>query len=148
MKILTTIISLLLCVSCGIFPTTKHFTSDPKTERIVVDDVVYTPATHGGGSSTGFTLNGDISFSSISINTTAKYAVVFRCVHGKFIVEDSTIWAHSKERDTGVCIYREMYQCKYRGDHPMEKPQLINYQFMSVIFGTDTIIHKRTEDGY
>ena len=125
------------------FPSTKTIFSDIKTERVKVSETVYTPSTHGNGSSTGLTMDGKMVFSSVSVRTEAKYATVFQCIHGKFIVEDSTIWAHMTRGDEGVCLYVEEYECNYRGKQAIEKPQLVGYKSIAFVFGQDTIWHRR-----
>lgn len=53
-----------------------------------VVDLPYVPAGHGSGSGTGFSTSGDITFSSSSIDIPARYAIVFECQHGRFVVEN------------------------------------------------------------
>jgi len=73
------------------------------TEGARVVETVHTPAQHGSG--VGLTTGGDMAV--IGTYAGAAYAVVFRCAHGKFIVEDKQLWAALSEGDSVIVHYKE-----------------------------------------
>jgi len=104
--------------------------SDTLTEQAVVADVVYTPSRHGSGSGTGFDTHGDLSFTDMKIDIPEKYAVVFKCQHGKFIVTGKELWDHLAEGDSVRVFYREEYKMIKR-DGDTER-HLVGYDFLNV----------------
>jgi hypothetical protein len=60
-------------------------------ERAQIVDMCYVPPGHGSDVSVGMTFDGDGNLSPtitpISIDIPARYAVVFKCQHGKFIIQ-------------------------------------------------------------
>lgn len=102
--------------------------SNTLAEQVVVADVVYTPSRHGSGAGTGFDTNGDIQFTSTTISLPEKYAVVFKCKHGKFIVTGKELWSRLVEGDSVTVLYREEY--KVTKDH--ESKELVGYDFLNV----------------
>lgn len=68
-----------------------------------VYDTCFVPQGHGSGSSVGFTSDGALTSSSTSIEVPARYAIVFRCQHGKFVIDG----------DRGKVLYNKLS----KGDH-------------------------------
>ena len=101
-------------------------------EDAVVMDAVYTPSkheTHVGltafkSGSIGMDFNGDLGVrvgSGLQISGSTipeKFAVVFKCQHGSFIVEREELYKSLKNHigDTVVVDYREVYKVKYEKD--------------------------------
>lgn len=102
---------LVLCAGCD---KTIYEASDMKTEPASVVDLVYMPKNHGSDVAIGFTSNGGTSITPVSVDLPERYAVVFQCQHGKFIVESNQEKAkalyHRLSRDQKVVVsYREIY---------------------------------------
>jgi hypothetical protein len=99
----------LLIVLCGC----THEERKDKTEPGKVVDLVYTPSTHGDG--VGMDMTGKGGISIVSVDVQEKYAVVFECQHGKFIVQgDKDSPAHAEwqklHKDEPVIIsYQEIF---------------------------------------
>jgi hypothetical protein len=57
------------------------------TEQGRVADLPYVPSGHGSGS--GFAINskGGLSPTFTSVSIPARYAIVFECTHGRFVIE-------------------------------------------------------------
>lgn len=70
---------------------TKTEMSEVLHEDGVIAETVYTPSRHGSASGMGPTIDMDgnvgVAFTHTTINIPEKYAVVFKCQHGKFIIQ-------------------------------------------------------------
>lgn len=98
----------------------KYEYSETLTEQATVDDVVFAPSQHGSSSGIAIDGNGRAgpTFSSVSIPE--KYAIVFRCQHGKFVVQGEgekyrLLW---ERLHRGQCVdvtYREEYVVREDG---------------------------------
>ncbi len=75
-KCLTASALLLACLS-GCRPPARE--SAAKFEKATVIQMAYVPRSSGSTSATGFTTNGDLTFSSGSVTTPEVWAVVFKC---------------------------------------------------------------------
>ncbi len=123
----------------------KQEASDILHEDAVVVETVYTPSRHGSGSSFGPSMNmdGDIGFSfhSVSINVPELYAVVFKCQHGKFVIEGDdqrhkNLWERFSENDEVDVSYREIYRNIYKkvdGRKELIESVLIDYDFLDAV---------------
>lgn len=113
------VLGVLLAVGCD---DVRQERSVEKTESANVVDLCYMPANHGEGLGvgTGFTSNGEmaVSVTPVSVDIPAKYAVVFECQHGKFVIENDQakareMWGRLK-RDQKVTVrYKEVWDVKY-----------------------------------
>lgn len=97
------------------------------TETVVVQDLVYTPATHGTG--TGFSSKGSLVVTSVS--TRPAWAVVFKCTHGSFIIEREDVFRQVAEGDTLTCFYREEFAVEYEKEREVKRT-LTGYDFLRV----------------
>jgi len=123
---------------------TRREVSDILHEDAIVVDVVYTPSRHGSGAGLGPTIDFDgnigISFSSVSVNIPEKYAVVFKCEHGKFIsagtdARHKELWERLQEGQDVDVTYREIFESTYEdidkdGKKDLIKRKLIAYDFL------------------
>lgn len=117
------ILGLLLVITVSACTRTEY---GPRlSESVTVEDVVYTPDTHGSGIAPGFTSDGKMSVSFVSIDTDPIYAVVFQCQHGKFIIKDKATWEKATKGATGNVTYREVIAIKKDGRH------LVGYDFLT-----------------
>ena len=111
-------------------------------EQARVAQTVYVPASDGHGSTTGYNFGkgGGLTVSSVNIHIPAKYAVVFECQHGKFIIEGGedkykTLWEKLKDNQTVDVEYKEIYEVKYSYEGNDNKTALekniIKYDFLN-----------------
>ncbi|MEK6925872.1 MAG: hypothetical protein AABW50_01195 [Nanoarchaeota archaeon] len=112
-------LALLTFLGCEQRPFKVRGTSPILYEDAVVREAVYSPSRHGSGSGGGPTIDFDgnigFAFTSVSVNVPEKYAVVFECQHGKFIVEGTddahkSLWKRMSEGDTVRVSYKEIYE--------------------------------------
>ena len=137
----TALTGLALLVLGGCKETRNEWSGDLYEDAVVVD-VVYNPSKHGSGVGPTIDLTGEggvgVAFTSVSIPE--KYAVVFRCQHGKFIVEGTDqehkfLWEKSTEGDSVKVKYRELYQSVYDdpegdGNNQLISRTLVDYDFL------------------
>lgn len=108
--------------------------SEKKTEPAVVEDVIFTPSLHGSGVGPTFTGEGDVGITFTSVNIPEKYAVVFRCQHGKFVIQGTgekykKLWEHLVRNQEVTVHYKEIYRVTYDGDEVLSR-ELIDYDFL------------------
>lgn len=115
MNIKNAILAAALMLSACDIDTTPYVTYGPELEETaVVEDVIYSPEQNG--TATGFTFGGDFHVSSV--HTNAKYVVVFRCQHGKFIIDSQNnelaehFWKLAVKGQTVTLKYREVFHAK------------------------------------
>lgn len=98
----------------------KYEYSNTMTEQATIEDVVFAPSQHG--SSSGIAIDGKgragPTFSSVSIPE--KYAIVFRCSHGKFVVQGEgskyrSLWGRLHRGQCVDVTYREEYIVRENG---------------------------------
>ncbi len=120
--------------------------SDILHEDATVSDVVYIPSRHGSGSGIGptFDMTGDggigVAVTNVDVHIPEKYAVVFKCQHGKFIVEGTdkphkSLWEKLSEGQEVDVSYREVYKSVYDdvdgdGEKDLVSRALIKYDFL------------------
>ncbi len=118
--------------------------SDLFYEDAVVSETVYSPSKHGSGTGVGptFNMDGDIgiSITSVSVDVPEKYAVVFKCKHGKFIIEGKgkkykELWGRFESGDSVSVSYKEVYKSTYKdtnddGKEELIKKSLVDYDFL------------------
>lgn len=120
-------------------------------EDAFVADVAYTPSYHGNelglsafktgpigmdySGNVGLRIGGGLQISSVTVPE--KFAVVFKCQHGKFIVAKQAIYEQLKNSvgQTVDVAYREIYRTTYDNKSRKEKQVvdrvLISYDFLS-----------------
>ena len=96
-----------------LFGCTKHTFGPEQTEPARVVDLPFVPAGHGFGN--GVAVNSDsegnlnVSPTFTSIDIPARYAVVFECQHGRFVIEGDhaqAIWNRFHVGDSVTVHYR------------------------------------------
>ena len=124
----------------------ERTTSATLHEDARVVQTIYAPSRHGTGSdvSPGITTSGDISFTfvDVKVDLPEKYAVVFQCQHGKFIVEGTdkkykNLQEKLNENDIVDVTYTEQYVDTIRhqkdtkkGDDRVIVRRLVGYDFL------------------
>ena len=114
----------------------KTESSPELTERARVVDVIFQPSNHGSGVGPTFDLtgNGGLGIAITSVDIPEKYAVVFECQHGKFIIQGDQqkakeLWQRLK-RDQQVTVrYKEVYETTYEDGRALER-HLTKYDFV------------------
>ncbi|MDO8572954.1 MAG: hypothetical protein Q7S11_04305 [bacterium] len=130
-KVFYVITVLLALTACK---TTKTEYSPNLTEKARVVDLIYTPAVHGSGVGPTVSTNGSFGLAFVDVDTIQKYAVVFECPHGKFIVENNQrktkeLWQKLKKDQEVTVTYREIYRATYEDDSLLER-RLKKYDFI------------------
>ncbi|MBI4020864.1 MAG: hypothetical protein HY369_01340 [Candidatus Aenigmarchaeota archaeon] len=117
-----TIIILCTLTACfaknGEFEEVTAEQSDILHEQATVADLVYTPSQHGSAGRGAFVQTsegGARLYQNIEITIPERYAIVFACEHGKFIVENDQakaheLWTRLREDQEVTIQYREEYR--------------------------------------
>lgn len=136
----------VFCSACG--PETKIEHSEIMHEDALIVETVYTPSSHettlepsfGGSGLIGFGPSGigmrigsGIQISSSEVPE--KFAVVFKCQHGKFIIHRKDIYQKLKdhENQTVDVSYQEVYRDTYeevKGEKKVTQRVRIDYHFI------------------
>lgn len=66
--------------------------------------MAYMPAGHGSGSVTTIDFDGNVNFGSATVHIPERWAVVFKCKHGSFVVEGSSAKQLFSELRTDACV--------------------------------------------
>lgn len=114
----------LILTACGPRKKTEVEFSPVLEEDAVVVDLVYTPSQHGSGVGVGpsIDMTGEgglgIAIVPVSVDIPEKYAIVFKCQHGKFIIECNTperkaLWQKLDEGQKVRVQYKEVYKVTY-----------------------------------
>jgi hypothetical protein len=101
MKLLV-LVPLLFLVGC---PKTEY--GPQLTEPATVVDLPFVPSGHGTG--VGLSTKGSMVVSSVDIPE--RYAIVFQCQHGRFVIEDHPdIWKRLRVGQAVTVHYREVIE--------------------------------------
>lgn len=119
----------LLIVSALVFSCVETKTSEMLYEEAEVVDVIYTPSQHDSNVSMGFTTSGDVSLTPVSVDLPTTYAIVFRCSHGKFVIQGTTdkykqYWENFREGQIVTISYKEVYEISDN------EARLVKYDFI------------------
>jgi hypothetical protein len=83
------------------------------TEPGEVYDVAYVPSGHGSDVAVGFTSKGSTTITPVSITIPERYAVVFKCQHGKFVIDGErgeSIYKRFNKGDLVTIQYCEVFE--------------------------------------
>ena len=119
---------------------TEMQNSEVLTESATVVDLVYVPSRHGSGvgPTIDLTGGGGMGVAITGVDIPEKYAIVFQCQHGKFIIENDQgqakdLWNRLREGQEVVGSYREMYQTRWEKDGNKKRfleRRLVDYDFL------------------
>lgn len=128
MKKCLMILSFMFLAACGDFG--EKIYSANMDEPATVEDVIFSPSQHGSGTGVGFSMGGDVSITSHSVDIAAKYAVVFRCRHGKFIIQGEgerykQLWQRMVKGNEVTVTFREVHR-QYKDG----RKEFIKYNFV------------------
>jgi hypothetical protein len=73
-----------------------------------VYDTAYVPAGHGSDIGVIYDLDGNVTITPVSVSIPAKYAVVFRCQHGKFTVNGEELYQKLDRGQKVTIWYRQV----------------------------------------
>ena len=145
-KILLIFVILLISFVSGCeYNTSEIVESDILHEDAEVVDVVYVPSRHGSDISPTVTTDADgnlqVGITTVSVTIPEKYAVVFRCQHGKFIVEGTDqrhkdLWSKFTGGEKVDVSYKEVYKKYYHvvdKERSLIKTELIDYHFIDAV---------------
>ena len=114
--------------------------SDILHEEAVIEETVYTPSKHSTGlaPTVSIGMDGDIhaGLAVTTVTVPEKFAVVFQCPHGKFIITMKSVYDEHKD-DTGKTVdvaYREEYRATYdgsKGERELVERALVDYDFLA-----------------
>lgn len=94
------------------------------TEPATVQSLAYVPRGHGSG--VGMTMKGEMSVSSVDIPE--RYAVVFQCRHGSFVVEGQRareLFGKVRQGQRVAVHYREVMRCPALENDGTQKPCVV-----------------------
>lgn len=139
------VILLVSFVSGCEYDTSETVESDTLHEDAEVVDLVYTPSRHSSDlvPTVSMDMDGDLEtrLVTVDVRIPEKYAVVFRCQHGKFIVEGTDqehkrLWERFREGDNVDVSYKEIYRKTYHvvdKERSLTKTELIKYDFLDAV---------------
>lgn len=79
--------SFLILTGCEL-PQNKY--GEELTEKAIVFDLCFVPKGHGSDTALGFNMGkgGGLTITPVDIHIPARYAVIFQCQHGKFVIDE------------------------------------------------------------
>lgn len=112
------LIVLVFLAGCGLDQTEY---SEPMTEIGQVYDTAFVPAGHGRDTAVGFNTGegGGVTITPVSIRIPERYAIVFKCPHGKFVIDGESareLYGRLDRGDDVRIIYREVIRVTSEGD--------------------------------
>ena len=121
-------------IGCSSFnERTARETSDTLYEDAIVYAKVDPPSRHGSGAgpSIDITDEGILGVALVNVDIPKKYAIVFKCEHGKFMVwgtgsKHKELWERFNEGDSVTVSYKEIYRSTYKDTDGDGKRELIN----------------------
>ncbi len=140
---------LFILSGCDGCTKTKQESSAILFEEATIVDVIYTPSTHdtklgltmmklgpvgiGFDGNTGIRMGGGLQVSSV--NVPEKFDVIFKCQHGKFIVNGKERYDKFEKHigKTVIVNYREIYKTTYQekdGKDSIIERVLMSYDFI------------------
>lgn len=135
-KLCSFLVLFMLISACEYYE--KEYSAE-MTEPAMVTEVIYSPPRHGSDIAPTFGMTGGgnmtVGFTSVDVKIPEVYAIVFKCQHGKFIIQTphkkaKDLWGHLK-RDQEVTVrYREVYRVLYGKDKKPIKKELLEYDFI------------------
>ena len=129
-SILISIILLCTFTACKKYATES---SEVLTEQGVVLALSYMPKNHGSGLGPAFSLSdGSMSLAVTSVSMPEKYAVVFRCSHGSFVVESGAkeLFSNLQTGQEVTIEYRERYRIVTENGQILSK-NITGYDFIT-----------------
>lgn len=82
-------------------------------EQGEVYETCFVPKGHGSDVAVGFSTSGNTTWTPIDIKIPARYAIVFKCQHGKFIIDGDRaeqLYKKLSKGDTVTIRYSEVFE--------------------------------------
>lgn len=103
-------------------------------EPAVVENLIYSPSLHSSDLAPTLSMSGKVGLAITSVSVPEKYAVVFRCQHGKFIIEGvdenhKKLWQRLTRDQKVIVSYKEVYYVTYKDDVVVSR-ELADYDFI------------------
>lgn len=96
-------------------------------EPATVKALVYQPRNHSSDLAVGFSGSGNLTFTPVDVNFPEKWAVVFKCQHGSFVIERRDLFERLDEGQDVVVIYDEIWTV-----YKEQPPRFRDYDFIDV----------------
>lgn len=129
MKKFFSLLALVCCFGCD--PGYRYENSDILNESGEVADTAYVPAGHGTSTGWNFGKHGGLVISDVDIS--ARYAIVFKCQHGKFVIEGN----HAQQLYSKLCkgdkvniSYQTIFKIYYDKDQKEAGREAIKLDFL------------------
>lgn len=95
-------------------------------EAAEVVDLKYSQGQEGSGLATGFSTSGHMTVTPLSYGSGPVYSVVFKCAHGKFVVEGKEdhyreLWSKLEVGQQVTVKYREIVSTDINGQKKVER---------------------------
>ena len=109
----TVILVLTAAIACFLAMGCERMEYGPELiESAVIYDTCFVPSGHGSDMAVGYNAGkgGGLTFTPIDIDIPARYAIVFKCQHGKFVIEGDRaqeMYARLSKGDNVVVRYCE-----------------------------------------
>jgi len=107
----------LLLLACSLSEHEVSFSQEMQEPATIVD-LVFTPKRHTSTISTSLDSHFNVQVVPVSIRIPERYAVVFQCQHGKFVIDREPIaeemWRAFRVNQKVTVYYREEYLDRYR----------------------------------
>lgn len=120
----------LLLVACD---GSRIETSGELIEDAEVVQVIYQPGQTASASGTSVDMELNVSFHSHTISSSDKFSVIFKCKHGKFIIEDEgkgsraeRLWKKLEKGDQVSVRYKEVMKVWPDGYRELQKYEFID----------------------
>ncbi len=105
------IIAIFTLIGCGDIDKIEY--GPVLTEEGEIYETAYVPAGHGSDIAVGYNTGdqGGLSITPISVDIPERYAVVFKCQHGKFVIDGNkgeALYKRFEKGDRCTITYREI----------------------------------------
>jgi hypothetical protein len=102
-------------------------------EDASVEDTIFQPSQHGSGTAYDLTGKGGLSVTSVDIPE--KYALIFKCQHGKFVIQGTgerykALWKRLSKGQKVDVSYQEVYRVYKSDDGKQPGRVLEKYDFL------------------
>lgn len=123
-------IILLALAACD---SARTETSEELVEEAEVVQVIYQPSQTSSSSGTSMDLDLKVKFHNHTITSPDKFAVVFKCQHGKFVIEDEgkgsraeRLWKKLAQGDKVSIRYKEVNTTWPDGRRELQKYEFLD----------------------
>lgn len=128
------LLSVLLMNGCDKAPRTEY--SPMLTEPGEIYDTAYVPAGHGHDTAIGYNLGegGGLTITPVDVEIPERYAVIFKCQHGKFVIDGhkaKRLYERFDRGDKVTIQYREIIRVVTRDG--VESRSVVDLDFLDAV---------------